>query len=57
MLLHLVVYFLVLSIILTNVVVVVSIEPITMTIGAAAVGKHKSAMTSYPTAEKKKFYE
>lgn len=38
--LNLVVYLLVLSIILTNVVFVVSIEPISMTIGAAVVGKH-----------------
>lgn len=37
---HLVVNLLILSIFLTNVVVVVSIEPITMAIGAAAVGKH-----------------
>lgn len=38
---HLVIYLFILSIFLTN-VIVVSIEPITMGIGAAVVGKHKS---------------
>lgn len=37
--LNLVVYLLVLSIILTNVVVVVSIEPVSMAIGAATIGE------------------